>query len=170
MDLEKGKYGISPKLVAILAFVFAALLQPVPVLLIAAFALVAERDKWLNKHVITAVVLMTAFYAARLIIVDWIFGGIAGFFGWFNVLALISTASVFIRIGAVISTLLHIALAVACVVAALRIYSGKQVIPEQLSGLGDRVLGSDVCPSCGAKVKDGANFCPACGKELTKKS
>ncbi|MDR0812565.1 MAG: zinc ribbon domain-containing protein [Oscillospiraceae bacterium] len=165
MNQDKGKYGISLKLVAMLAFVFAALLQPIPVLLIAAFALIAERDKWLNKHVIAAVVLMTAFYAVRLILIDWVFGGIAGFFGWFNVFALLQTANVFYKIGSVISALLHIALVVVCIIAVIRVYSGKSAIPEQF---GDKVLGGEVCPSCGAKVKAEAKFCPTCGKEITK--
>jgi hypothetical protein len=41
--MTKGKFGLSPAAVAVIAFVFSALRQPQSVLLVAGFALLAER-------------------------------------------------------------------------------------------------------------------------------
>ena len=48
--MTKGKFGISTTAVAVIAFAFAALRQPVALLLICVIALLAERDEWLNTQ------------------------------------------------------------------------------------------------------------------------
>ena len=63
--MKKGKY-VSLVLVAVIAFVFVALRQPQSVLLVVAFALLAERDGWLNRQVIQALLLMVTYYTAIL--------------------------------------------------------------------------------------------------------
>ena len=59
--MTKGKFGISTTAVAVIAFAFAALRQPVAVLLICGFALLAERDEWLNKQTLQSLLLTVTY-------------------------------------------------------------------------------------------------------------
>ena len=52
--MTKGKFGLSLAAVAVIAFGFAALRQPQSVLLVVGFALLAERDEWLNRQAMQA--------------------------------------------------------------------------------------------------------------------
>ena len=79
--MTKGKFGLSLAAVAVIAFGFAALRQPQSVLLVVGFALLAERDEWLNRQAMQALLLTIAYYLAELV-TGWIFGGLARFFGW----------------------------------------------------------------------------------------
>jgi len=79
--MSKGKFGLSLAAVAVIAFGFSALRQPQSVLLVAGFALLAEKDEWLNKQAMQALLLTIVYYVAELVN-DWIFGGLARFFEW----------------------------------------------------------------------------------------
>ena len=48
--MKKGKFGLNLAAVAVIAFGFSALRQPQSVLLVAGFALLAEKDEWLNRR------------------------------------------------------------------------------------------------------------------------
>ena len=79
--MTKGKFGLSLAAVAVISFGFVALRQPQCVLLIAGFALLAEKDEWLNRQVMQAILLTVAYYLVDLVI-GWIFVGIARLFSW----------------------------------------------------------------------------------------
>lgn len=68
--MTKGKFGLSLAAIAVIAFVFTALRQPQSVLLIAGFALLAEKDEWLNKQSMQALLLTVTYYLAALA-ADW---------------------------------------------------------------------------------------------------
>lgn len=119
--MKKGKFGLSPAAIAVIAFGFCALRQPQSVLLVAGFALLAEKDEWLNRQAMQAV-LLTITYYLTILVADWIFGGLARVFGWLEVYR----ASSFMGdTGTFISGVLYLALIALCVFAVLRVARGK---------------------------------------------
>ena len=70
--MTKGKFGLSLSAIAVIAFAFAALRQPTVVLLICGFALLAEKDEWLNKQTMQAL-LATIIYYLVILVTDWLF-------------------------------------------------------------------------------------------------
>lgn len=119
--MKKGKFGLSPAAIAVIAFGFCALRQPQSVLLVAGFALLAEKDEWLNRQAMQAV-LLTITYYLTILVADWIFGGLATVFGWVEVYR----ASRFMGdAGTFISGILYLALIALCVFAVLRVARGK---------------------------------------------
>ena len=79
--MTKGKFGLGLAVIAVIAFGFCALRQPQSVLLVAGFALLAERDGWLNRQAMQALLLTIAYYLIELV-VGWICGGLAWLFAW----------------------------------------------------------------------------------------
>ena len=75
--MAKGKFGLSLAAVAVIAFGFCALRQPQSVLLVAGFALLAEKDEWLNRQVVQAL-LLTIAYLAELVMAGYAAPGLAG--------------------------------------------------------------------------------------------
>ena len=63
--MKKGRFGVSLTAIAAIAFLFTALRQPQSVLLVAGFALLAEKDEWLNRQVLQALLLTIAYYLAH---------------------------------------------------------------------------------------------------------
>ena len=119
--MTKGKFGLSLAAIAVIAFGFAALRQPQSVLLVVGFALLAERDEWLNRQAMQAFLLTIAYYLAELV-TGWIFGGLARFFGWVE---LYGTAGAMGKVGSFVSDALYLALIVFSVLAVLRVLRGK---------------------------------------------
>ena len=119
--MTKGKFGLSLAAVAVIAFGFCALRQPQSVLLIVGFALLAEKDEWLNKQSMQALLLTVTYYLAELV-TGWLFGGLARLFGWVE---LYRAASVMGTAGSVVSGALYLALIVFSVLAVLRVLRGK---------------------------------------------
>ncbi|MGI6704894.1 MAG: hypothetical protein ACOX6S_01065 [Clostridia bacterium] len=117
----KGKYGLSLAAVAVIAFGFSALRQPQSVLLVAGFALLAEKDEWLNRQAMQALLLTIVYYVADLM-TDWIFGGLARFFGWVK---LYDAASAMSTVDSFVGDILYLALIVFSVLAVLRVLNGK---------------------------------------------
>lgn len=119
--MTKGKFGLSPAAIAVIAFGFAALRQPQSVLLVVGFALLAEKDEWLNKQAMQALLLTITYYLAELV-TSWVFSGIIRFSGWtklYSAASAISTAASFV------SGILYLALIVLSVLAVLRVLRGK---------------------------------------------
>lgn len=131
--MTKGKFGLSLAAIAVIAFGFSALRQPQSVLLVAGFALLAEKDKWLNKQAMQALLLTIAYYLAELV-TDWIFGGLARFFGWVK---LYDAASAMSKVDSFVSDVLYIALIVFSVIAVLRVLRGKDAGLPFLSKMAD---------------------------------
>lgn len=119
--MTKGKFGLSLVAVAVIAFAFAVLRQPMLVLLVCGFALLAEKDEWLNRQAIQALFLTIAYYLVDLVL-DWIFGGLARFFGWVKLYGVVSAMS---TVGSILNDILYLALIVFSVIAILRVVRGK---------------------------------------------
>jgi uncharacterized Tic20 family protein len=131
--LKKGKFGLSTAAIAVIAFVFTALRQPTAVLLICGFALLAEKDEWLNRQVLQALLLSMAYFLADTVI-TWAFSIFSTFFRWINaygaVNAIISVSSFF-------SSIIYIAMLVFTVLAVIRVARGKDAklpIIEKMAG------------------------------------
>ena len=114
-------------------FCFTALRQPTSVLLICGFALLAEKDEWLNRQVLQALLLSMAYFLADTVI-TWAFSIFSTFFRWINaygaVNAIISVSSFF-------SSIIYIAMLVFTVLAVIRVARGKDAklpIIEKMAG------------------------------------
>lgn len=66
--MKKGNYGINLSVFALLCIAFAILRQPIAVLLIAGYAIVAEKDEKLNKAVLMTSILMVINIFIRLFV------------------------------------------------------------------------------------------------------
>lgn len=119
--MAKGKFGLSLAAVAVIAFGFCALRQPQSVLLVAGFALLAEKDEWLNRQVVQALLLTIAYYLAELVM-GWICGGLAWLFGWMD---LYGAAGAMGTVGSIVGGILYLALIVFSVLAILRVFRGQ---------------------------------------------
>lgn len=119
--MKKGNYGISFTAIAIIAFVFVLLRQPQSVLLVAGFALLAERDPWLNRQVIQALLLTMAYYGG-LLVLDVVFGGLSDFLGWVD--AYRAQANL-VRVVSVLQDVLFIGLLVLVIMALLKVMKGQ---------------------------------------------
>jgi hypothetical protein len=131
--MTKGKFGLSLAAVAVIAFGFSVLRQPQSVLLVTGFALLAEKNEWLNRQAIQALLLTIAYYVADLV-TDWIFGGLARFFGWVK---LYDAANVMSTVGSFVGDVLYLALIVFSILAVLRVLRGKDAGIPYLSKMAD---------------------------------
>jgi len=131
--MEKGKFGLSLAAIAVITFGFSALRQPQSVLLVAGFALLAEKDEWLNRQAMQALLLTIAYYVAEFV-TDWIFSGLARFFGWVK---LYDAASAMNTVGSFVGDVLYLALIVFSVLAVLRLLRGKDAGLPFLSRMAD---------------------------------
>ena len=184
--LTKGKFGISPVAVAVLAFCFAVMEQPLAVLLICGFALLAEKDEWLSRQTLQALLLVVVFYIASMI-TGLVFGFLGGFFlgaGFYR------ASSVMTSINVGIDGILGLGLLVFTVIAIVRVLrkedAGIPWISKLASGdiqeafrrapkppvnpgadqqAATQAPPSRLCASCGAPLPDGAKFCMQCGTE-----
>ncbi|HOB37349.1 MAG: zinc ribbon domain-containing protein [Clostridiales bacterium] len=119
--MTKGKFGISTTAVAVIAFAFAALRQPMAVLLICGFALLAERDEWLNKQTLQSL-LLTVTYYLTISVIGWVFGGLSRFFNWVEVYRASSAMN---YVNSVAGDVIYIAFIALCVFAILRVLREK---------------------------------------------
>ena len=131
--MKKGKFGLNLASVAVIAFGFSALRQPQSVLLVAGFALLAEKDEWLNRQAMQALLLTIAYYVAELV-TDWIFGGLVRFFGWVE---LYDAASAMSKVDSFVGDVLYLTLIVFSVLSALRVLRGKDAGLPFLSKMAD---------------------------------
>ena len=90
-------------------------------LLVAGFALLAEKNEWLNRQVMQALLLTIVYYVADLV-TEWIFGGLVWFFGWAKLYEAVIAMN---KVNAFVSGALYIALIVLAVYAVLRVLRGK---------------------------------------------
>jgi len=149
--MTKGKFGLSLAAIAVIAFGFAALRQPTSVLLVCGFALLAEKDEWLNKQAMQALLLTIAYYLAELVM-GWIFGGLARFFGWVKLYSAVSAMG---TAGSFVSDVLYLALIVFSVLAVVRVLRGKDAGLPVIA----KMAGGDFAAARGPKA--GAAAAPA---------
>lgn len=119
--METGKFGVKLWCYAAAAFIFGVLDLYLGVIAVAAFAIIAEKDKWLNIQVIQAILLYLLFQLSVLII-DWSFGGLAQLF---LMLKAYGASSVLGTIDSVIKGLIYVAYIVFVVIALFRLFKGK---------------------------------------------
>lgn len=131
--MTKGKFGLSLAAVAVIAFGFAALRQPQSVLLVVGFALLAEKDEWLNRQAMQALLLTIVYYLAELV-TGWVFGSLARLFGLVN---LYGAASAMSTVDSFVGDVLYLALIVFSVLAVLRVLRGKDAGLPFLSKMTD---------------------------------
>lgn len=149
--MVKGKFGLALTAIAVIAFSFVILGQPILVLLICGFALLAEKDEWLNRQVVQALMLAVIYYLIDLLM-SMIFGGLAQFFGWVK---LYSAASAMGTTGSIVSDVLYLALIVFCIIAIVRVLGGKDAALPLIS----KMAGGDFTATC--KPKTQATAAPA---------
>lgn len=191
--MTKGKFGLSLAAVAVIAFAFCALRQPQSVLLVAGFALLAEKDEWLNRQTLQALLLTIAYYLAELV-TGWVFGGLARLFGWVK---LYGAADAMSTAGSFLGDVFYLALIVFSVLAVLRVLRGKDAGLPFISKMmdGDIVAPSQtqyappaqppasiqtppaaaqnapasvarLCPACSAPLHKDSRFCTECGAKV----
>ncbi len=170
--MTKGKIGIALPIIAALVFVFAILNQPLAILLIVGFAVIAEKDEWLNRQVIQGLLLNVAYIIARL--------AFNIFFGFFDHILTnfeaYEAASTFGDIHNVISDLLYVALLVFAIISIIKVVAGKEANIPVLSKIAEggfkalevkKAAPVDrFCANCGTKLEEGSAFCPECGTKV----
>jgi hypothetical protein len=129
--MKKGKFGLSLSFIAVIAFGFAAFCQPLAVLLICGFALLAEKDEWLNKQVLQAL-LLVVFYDLVILVVDLLFNGLSWLLGTLHAYG---AQSAMLTVNSFIDGLIYIALIVFAVIAVVRVVQGKDAGIPLLSKL-----------------------------------
>lgn len=180
--MEKGRFGISVTVIAVIAFVFGLLRQPQSVLLVVGFALLAEKNEWLNKQVMQSLLLTLTYYAAILVL-DWILGGISRSFAF---LEFYNASGAISKLHSFIGGFLYIALIILSVMAILNVLKGKDaglpyfskfVASGRITNLSDRpqqtkstnvspLAETKVCPSCSASLENDTRFCVECGGQV----
>lgn len=140
--MTKGKFGLSLAAVAVIAFGFAALRQPQSVLLVVGFALLAEKDEWLNRQAMQALLLTIAYYLAELV-TGWVFGGLARLFGLVN---LYGAASAMSTVDSFVDDVLYLALIVFSVLAVVRVLRSKDAGLQFLSKMADGGIAAALKP------------------------
>lgn len=119
--METGKFGIKLWCYAVAAFVFGILDLYLGVLAVAAYAIIAEKDKWLNSQVIQAL-LLYLLYQLILVAIDWSIGGLL------KLLLLLNSfgaTGVLRDIIGIIKDIVFVAYLVFTVIAVFRCISGK---------------------------------------------
>ena len=140
--MKKGKYGVALGIVAAAALVFGILKMPTLVVLILAYALLAEKDDWLTRQSLYAFVLTVSYYVIDLIISGG-FGALSGVFGWLDFYRLQQFTS-----GAqvVLQTALYILLIAASILALVRVLNNKDAGIPLVSKLVDLATGAAPTP------------------------
>jgi hypothetical protein len=119
--METGKYGIKLWCYAVAAFIFGVLDLYLGILAVAAFAIIAEKNKWLNNQVIQALLLYLLYWLIILAI-NWTIGGLGKLF---QLVTLYGAASVVGTITNVIKDIIFVAYLVFSVIAVIRCIMGK---------------------------------------------
>lgn len=116
-----GKYGVKLWFYAVAAFIFGALNLYLGIIAVAAFAIIAEKDKWLNNQVIQAL-LLYLLYCLCVLVINWSIGGLGKLF---TLLELYGASNVIMDITNVINDIIFVAYLVFVVIAIFRCMSGK---------------------------------------------
>lgn len=133
LSMKKGNFGIKLSIIAALAFAFVVIKQPLLVLLVAGFAIVAEKDEWLTRQVLQAV-LLYVLYSAASIVLGWVFTGLGSLFSFAS---LYGVNSVFITIGSGIDWLIYVGAIVFAIIAILNVLKGKDANIPIIAGMLD---------------------------------
>lgn len=111
-------------------------------LLVVGFALLAEKDEWLNRQAMQALLLTIAYYLAELV-TSWVFGGLARLFGLVNLYGAASSMS---TVDSFVGDVLYLALIVFSVLAVVRVLRGKDAGLPFLSKMADGGIAAALKP------------------------
>jgi len=132
--MNNGKFGLNITAIAVIAFIFTALSMPQAVLLVAGFALLAERNEWLNKQTIQAL-LLTLVYNILMLVLNFIFSGLMKLLTFVD--ASHKALENMRNVNNNVTELVYIAFVVICIFAILRTMHGKDanlLILSKMSG------------------------------------
>ncbi len=188
--MKKGKFGLSLPLIAMIAFVFTALNQPIALLLVVGYAFLAEKDAWLNRQVIQALLLWVV-YAVGLLAIDLVFGLLDSLF---TVATIFGAFSIFGTIKALLEAALFITVIVFIILAICKVLKGNDAcIPVLYKHAGGDFVKpvkekpapapaqqppvyqappvyQPPVPPAAEPAAPAARFCTNCGKQLSSNS
>ncbi|HOG47078.1 MAG TPA: hypothetical protein PLJ35_12125 [Anaerolineae bacterium] len=118
----KGRFGLSLAAVAVIGFGFGMLRQPLAVLLVCGFALLAEKEEWLNRQAMQAL-LLTIAYHLIVLVTGWAFGALAWLVG---LVKLYSVSNVVHGIHGFVDGVVYLALVALSLLAILRVLRGQE--------------------------------------------
>lgn len=130
-----GKYGVKLWFYAAAVFIFGALNLYLGVIAVAAFAIIAEKDKWLSNQVIQAL-LLYLLYCLCVLIIDWTIGGLGDLF---DLVGLFVAANIIEVITDIIKDIIFVVYLVFVVIAIFRCMSGKNGV-FFLSNLSEKIV------------------------------
>jgi hypothetical protein len=133
--MKTGKFGIKLWVFAVVAFAFAAFELYLGLIAAFAFAILLEKDKWLNKQVILAILLFVL-YNFAIIALDWTIGGLAKLLVLANALR---AARIVNDITGIIQDIIYVLYIAINVLAIIRCFMGKDGIPAFVKVV-DKVL------------------------------
>ena len=125
--MTKGVFGLNLSAVAVLVFALACFTGLEVLVLLAAYALLIEKDRWLVKQVFQAIYLKLA-YLVALTVVGWVFG----FFEW-----VFKYAGIIYSIEGFIDFLLLVGLFLMAFLAITKVMHGKDADLPFISGFAE---------------------------------
>ncbi len=117
----KGNYGLNLAAIAIVAFILGFFSLEVALLLVVAYAVLIEKDRWLTRQSLQALFLLMAYRIAGTVL-NWAFNLINGFFGWFDA---IRVMSVFNNIGNAIDLILYVIFLLLTILAIFKLMKNQ---------------------------------------------
>lgn len=184
--MEKGKFGVRLAFYAVAAFVFAMLGWYLGLVLLAGVVIVGEQNEWAARQVIEAFVLLVAAEIVNSV------------FGLFSIITYIPIiGSIWIKVIAIFSDLVDIAVYVFSIIAIVKVAKGKEAgipladkfanwaygkvapkpvayatpvqpaAPAQPVAPAQPAAEAAVCANCGTPLNGGA-FCAKCGTPAAK--
>lgn len=188
--LEAEKKQVPMALIAALTFAFAALRQPIVLVLLLGYALLVEKDAYLIRQALIATLLYVA-YSLAILAMDWLFGQITGLF---ELLELSKARRVFNTMHTIIGDLLYLSMLVFAVIGIVKTARGREAnllfFAKWAGGQTQPVAAQPAyappvqapispiqqpmqpppaqakpgfCAACGSPMNKGARFCKACG-------
>lgn len=135
--MTKGNYGIALPIVAALAFIAPIFSFHIPLFLILAYALLAEKNSWLTRQSMMAL-FVSLIMNFLIMLTGGFFGAVSTFFRWVN---LFNVSSFFSSAGGVVSSILSILLFAICVYGVIFSLKEKDVKIPGLNSLVNVAMG-----------------------------
>lgn len=133
--MKTGKYGVKLWCYAVAAFIFGILNLYIGLIAVAAFALLAEKDKWLNNQIMQAV-LLYLFYCLAIVLINISVGGLGKLF---LLMKIFDASATFAQITTILNDIVFVVYVVFALIAAFRCASEKDGVPF-LVKLSDKLL------------------------------
>ncbi|GHU60282.1 hypothetical protein FACS1894171_1130 [Clostridia bacterium] len=121
--MKKGNHGVSLIVIAVTAYIFCLIQSPLAILLVCAFALFAEKDEWLNRQALQALVLSLV-YSVTYLAISEVFILLLKFLGAIKVYT-----SVISDVREWFTGILYYAFLLVGIIGLLRVLKGKEGLP-----------------------------------------